>query len=59
VCGEELNDKNERKGEDASRERGRRRLMVSSGYNRQIYIYRYEQGKLKMQSKRLSIAGIK
>jgi hypothetical protein len=44
VCGEELNDKNERKGEDASRERGRRRLMVSSGYNRQIYIYRYEQG---------------
>jgi hypothetical protein len=25
VCGEELNDKNERKGEDASRERGRKR----------------------------------
>jgi hypothetical protein len=25
VCGEELNDKNERKGEDASKERGRKR----------------------------------
>jgi hypothetical protein len=34
-------------------------LWFHRGINRQIYIYRYEQGKLKMQSKRLSIAGIK